>query len=168
MITKKDWLSDGTGCLPPNFQSEVLCELSAICADCELWQDDATLDGYAEDGRAKQRNKDGCKITGAENKSPKNRPLAFPCYHLAWKRAKLLDWWERCGGRTMCRKKPTKLARWQRSEGFLFLSSQLREQMKLREQMRFLLIHLQLQGESELEESMPRKHLLSAVDPLLQ
>ena len=64
----------------------------------------------------------------------------------------------------MCRKKPTKLARWQRSEGFLFLSSQ----MKLREQMRFLLIHLQLQGESELEESMPRKHLLSAVDPLLQ
>jgi len=62
----------------------------------------------------------------------------------------------------MCRKKPTKLARWQRSEGFLFLSSQLREQM------RFLLIHLQLQGESELEESMPRKHLLSAVDPLLQ
>jgi len=68
----------------------------------------------------------------------------------------------------MCRKKPTKLARWQRSEGFLFLSSQLREQMKLREQMRFLLIHLQLQGESELEESMPPKHLLSAVDPLLQ
>jgi hypothetical protein len=46
----------------------------------------------------------------------------------------------------------------ERAEGFLFLSSQMSELL------RFLLIHWQLQGGSELEESMPQKHLLSVVD----